>query len=75
MPTFRQLEYLVAIADAHNFRRAAAATHVSQPTLSQQLRVLETELGVTLVERQLAGAHLMPIGRDIADRARKLLVE
>ena len=37
MPTFRQLEYLVAIADAQNFRRAAAAAHVSQPTLSQQL--------------------------------------
>ncbi|TCP96394.1 LysR family transcriptional regulator [Sphingomonas sp. PP-F2F-A104-K0414] len=75
MPTFRQLEYLVAIADAQNFRRAAAAVHVSQPTLSQQLRVLEAELGIVLVERQLAGAHLTPIGRDIADRARKLLVE
>ncbi|MBD8736660.1 hydrogen peroxide-inducible genes activator [Sphingomonas sp. CFBP 13706] len=75
MPTFRQLEYLVAIADARNFRRAAAAAHVSQPTLSQQLRVLEAELGVTLVERQLVGAHLTPVGRDIADRARKLLVE
>lgn len=75
MPTFRQLEYLVAIADAQNFRRAAAAVHVSQPTLSQQLRVLEAELGITLVERQLAGAQLTPIGRDIADRARKLLVE
>lgn len=75
MPTFRQLEYLVAIADAQNFRRAAAAVHVSQPTLSQQLRVLEAELGITLVDRQLSGARLTPIGRDIADRGRKLLVE
>ncbi len=75
MPTFRQLEYLVAIADAKNFRRASEVVHVSQPTLSQQLRALEASLGVTLVERRLGGAELTPIGRDIADRARRLIVE
>lgn len=75
MPTLRQLEYLVAIADLRHFGRAATACHVSQPTLSQQLRTLEERLGVALVERRLAGAELTPIGREIAERARGLLVE
>ena len=74
MPTFRQLEYLVAVADLKHFGRAAQASHVSQPTLSQQLRTLEERLGVTLIERGLGGAELTPIGREIADRARSVLV-
>jgi len=75
MPTLRQLEYLVAVADLKHFGRAALACHVSQPTLSQQLRTLEERLGVELVERRLAGAELTPAGREIADRARRLLVQ
>jgi LysR family hydrogen peroxide-inducible transcriptional activator len=75
MPTLRQLEYLVAIADLGHFGRAAAACHVSQPTLSQQLRTLEERLGVSLVERGLGGAELTPIGREVAERARRLLVD
>lgn len=75
VPTLRQLEYLVAIADLKHFGRAAQASHVSQPTLSQQLRALEDRLGVTLVERQLGGAELTPIGRELADRARRVLVD
>jgi LysR family hydrogen peroxide-inducible transcriptional activator len=74
MPSLRQLEYLVAVADCRHFGRAAQSVHVSQPTLSQQLRALETRLGVTLIERRLGGAELTPIGREIADRARRLLV-
>jgi LysR family transcriptional regulator, hydrogen peroxide-inducible genes activator len=74
MPTLRQLEYLVAVADLKHFGRAAQASHVSQPTLSQQLRTLEERLGVVLIERRLTGAELTPIGREIADRARRLLV-
>jgi LysR family transcriptional regulator, hydrogen peroxide-inducible genes activator len=75
MPTLRQLEYLVALADLKNFGRAAVACHVSQPTLSQQLRTLEDRLGVPLVERRLAGAELTPVGREVAERSRRLLVE
>lgn len=75
MPTFRQLEYLVAVADLKHFGRAAQASNVSQPTLSQQLRALEDRLGVVLVERRMSGAELTPVGRDIAERARRLLVE
>jgi LysR family hydrogen peroxide-inducible transcriptional activator len=75
VPTLRQFEYLVAIADLRHFGRAAAACHVSQPTLSQQLHTLEERLGVPLVERHLSGAELTPIGREVAERARRLLVE
>lgn len=75
MPTLRQLEYLVAVADLQNFGRAADACHVSQPTLSQQLRALEDRLGVVLIERRTSGAELTPIGREITERARKLVIE
>lgn len=75
MPTLRQLEYLVAVADLKHFGRAAQASHISQPTLSQQLRTLEEKLGVSLVERRLSGAELTPVGREIAARARRMLVD
>ena len=74
MPTLRQLEYLVAVADARHFSRAAATVNVSQPTLSQQLKALEARLGVMLVERGDTPVQLTPIGREIAERARKLLI-
>ena len=51
MPTLQQFRYLVAVADTLHFRRAAELCHVTQPTLSGQLRELEEKLGVQLVER------------------------
>lgn len=75
MPSLRQLEYLVAVADTKHFGRAAHSCNISQPTLSQQLRALESRLGVTLIERRLGGAELTPVGREIAERARRLIVE
>ena len=75
MTSLRQLSYLVALADLRNFRRAADAVNVSQPTLSQQLRVLEARLGVTLVERNESPVQLTPIGREIVTRARRILLE
>lgn len=74
MPSLRQLQYLVALADAQHFGRAAAAVNVSQPTLSQQLRALEARLGATLVERGDSPVQLTPVGREIAQRARKILL-
>ena len=74
MPTLRQFEYLVAVADHRHFGRAAQAAAASQPTLSHQLRALEARLGVNLVERRTRGAELSPIGREIAERARHILV-
>ena len=71
----RDLKYLVALDDHRHFGRAAAASFVSQPTLSTQIRKLEDELGVSLVERAPRRVMLTPVGRDIADRARKVIAE
>ncbi|MGI9415970.1 MAG: hydrogen peroxide-inducible genes activator [Hyphomicrobiales bacterium] len=73
MPTLQQLRYLVAIAETLHFRRAAEMTHVTQPTLSGQLRELEGKLGVQLVERSRARVILTPTGKAIAARARMVL--
>ncbi|MFN3145669.1 MAG: LysR substrate-binding domain-containing protein [Paracoccaceae bacterium] len=73
MPTLQQLRYLVAVADTLHFRRAAEACHVTQPTLSAQLKELEAKLGVELVERSRARVILTPMGRDISERARRVL--
>ena len=75
MLSFRQLQYLVAVADQQSFRRAAAHLHVSQPTLSLQLQKLEDQLGARLVERGRSPVYLTPVGRDIVLRARKLLLD
>jgi LysR family hydrogen peroxide-inducible transcriptional activator len=71
----RDLRYLVALADERHFGRAANRCHVSQPTLSAQVRKLEQYLGVSLVERQPKGATLTPIGKQVVERARRVLQE
>ena len=72
---FRDLKYLVALAEHRHFGRAAAASFVSQPTLSTQIRKLEEELGVTLFERAPRKVMLTPVGRDIVERARQVLAD
>ena len=74
MPSLRQLEYLATLADTLHFGQAAAAVNVTQPTLSQQIKELEARLGVVLVERGKP-IRLTPAGREIADRARRVLAE
>ena len=71
----RDLKYLVALAEHRHFGRAAAACFVSQPTLSTQIRKLEEELGVPLVERAPRKVMLTPAGREAADRARRIVAE
>jgi LysR family hydrogen peroxide-inducible transcriptional activator len=71
----RDLRYLVALADHRHFGRAAAASFVSQPTLSTQIKKLEDELGVSLVERTPRRVLLTDAGREIAARAREVLNE
>lgn len=71
----RDLRYLVALADHRHFGRAAAACFVSQPTLSTQIRKLEEELGVALVERAPRKVMLTPAGREAAERARRIVDE
>lgn len=73
--TLRELRYLVALADLRHFGQAADACHVTQSTLSIQLRKLEGYLGQTLVDRQGNRPTLTPIGEQIVERARRLLAE
>ena len=70
---FRALQYFVKLAELKHFSKAASACFVSQPTLSTQIRKLEDELGVSLVERAPRKVMLTPIGEDIAHRARHVL--
>ena len=72
MMTLKQLRYLTALHEDPHFGRAAQRLHVTQPTLSQQLRQLEQGLGVSLVDRGQPVA-LTPIGREIAVRAQTIL--
>jgi LysR family hydrogen peroxide-inducible transcriptional activator len=71
----RALQYLIALADVRHFSRAAERCHVSQPTLSTQIRKLEDELEVQLVERHPRQVMLTPVGEEIVARARTLLGE
>lgn len=71
----RDLEYLVAVAEHRHFGRAAAVCHVSQPTLSTQLKKLEAELGAHLVERTSRQVLLTSAGEAILVRARRVLDE
>lgn len=75
MPTLQQLRYLIAIADTLNFSRAAELSHVTQPTLSMQLKEMEARLGVQLVERTRARVLLTPVGNEVARRARTIQSE
>jgi DNA-binding transcriptional LysR family regulator len=71
--TLRQLEYLVAIAETGSFTLAATRLHVSQPTLSQQIRTLELETGVQLIERLSRGVKLTPAGKAMYAEAQATL--
>lgn len=73
MPTLKQFRYLVAVADTLHFRRAAERCHVTQPTLSAQLRELEERLSVQLVERSRSGVVVTPVGERIVALARVIL--
>src|SRR5450755_930351 len=71
----RQLRYLVALAEERNFTRAAAREHIPQPALSQQIRRLEEELGLALVERTTRRTALTDADELLIDRARRILAE
>jgi DNA-binding transcriptional LysR family regulator len=66
----RQLEYFIAISEAGSFSAAAARLYIAQPSLSQQVRALEKELGAELLERGRHGITLTPAGRIFLPQAR-----
>lgn len=75
MITLKQLRYFGAVARHRHFGRAAAECHVSQPALSLQIQELEAQLGCQLIERRRSAVALTEIGREIAERASRILIE
>jgi DNA-binding transcriptional LysR family regulator len=71
----RHLRYFTAVAEERSFRGAAERLHISQPPLSRQIRQLEEELGVELLERGKNGAVLTPAGAAFLPAARKTLAQ
>lgn len=71
----RDLEYLIAVDEERHFNKAAQRCFVSQPTLSGQLKKLEDELGVLLIERNTRQVSMTDVGIAVAQQARKVLKE
>ena len=69
----RQLEYLVAVAEEANFTRAAERVRISQSGVSAQIRQLEHELGVELIDRSTRRASLTSAGEAVLEHARAAL--
>lgn len=67
------MSYVLAVADLGNFSQAAAACHVGQPALSQQIAKLERELGVPLFYRNPRGATPTEAGKEFVLRAREII--
>ncbi|MCE4222721.1 LysR family transcriptional regulator [Methylobacterium sp. C25] len=73
--TLQDLRYLVALVDHGHFGRAAEACHVSQPTLSTQIKKLEAQLGVMLFERTNRSVRVTAHGEEVVARARQILTD
>lgn len=71
--TLRQLHYAQIIADEGHFGRAATRCHVTQPALSQQIKLLEERCGTPLFDRLGKSVRLTPFGRDFLTRAARVL--
>ncbi|QGV77397.1 LysR family transcriptional regulator [Streptomyces ficellus] len=72
---FQQLQYFVAVAETRHFTRAAERVHVSQPSLSQQIRALEKELGAELFSRARGNIALTDAGEALLPLARRILAD
>ncbi|WP_329454387.1 LysR family transcriptional regulator [Streptomyces sp. NBC_01497] len=72
---FHQLHYFVAVAETRHFTRAAEHVHVSQPSLSQQIRALENELGAALFSRARGNVALTEAGESLLPLARRILAD
>lgn len=72
-PELRHLRYLIAVAEHGNFTRAAEELHISQPTLSQQIKQLERVVGVQLLDRGGRGVRPTDAGEAYVHYARRAL--
>jgi LysR family hydrogen peroxide-inducible transcriptional activator len=75
LPSLQQLRFLCALAEQCHFGRAAETCAVTQSTLSGGIKELEARLGATLFERSHRHVMLTPLGKEIATRAQRLLVD
>ncbi|SHL37590.1 LysR family transcriptional regulator, hydrogen peroxide-inducible genes activator [Bradyrhizobium lablabi] len=75
LPSLQQLRFLCALAEQCHFGRAAESCAVTQSTLSGGIKELEVRLGITLFERSHRHVMLTPLGKEIATRAQRLLVD
>ncbi len=71
----KQLEHLLAVAEAGSFSRAAEHLHLTQSALSRSIRLLEDDLGARLLDRMGKRTELTPLGLTVASRARRILFE
>src|ERR1700693_4855783 len=75
LPSLQQLRFLCALAEQGHFGRAAERCAVTQSTLSEGIKELEARLGTTLFERSHRHVMLTPLGKEIATRAHRLLID
>ncbi|SRR5579883_235221 len=73
--TLQELRFIIALAREKHFGNASKRMHVSQPTLSIAIKKLEKELGVTLFERNKNDVYITPIGKEVIERALRVVAE
>ena len=73
--TLTEMRYILALARERHFGRAAAACHVSQPTLSVAIKKVETEIGAALFERSSGELRITDLGEDVVEQVRRVIEE
>lgn len=71
--TLRQLQYVIAVAETGSFSKAADLVAAEQSTVSQQIRVLEDRLGISIFDRKSLPVKLTPDGEKIVSQARVII--